>query len=47
MHRDIKPENVMIKRGSKLIKLIDFGFCKRTNLKNHTDYISTRWYRAP
>lgn len=47
MHRDIKPENVMLKKGSKLIKLIDFGFCKKINQLPQTDYISTRWYRAP
>lgn len=47
MHRDIKPENVMIKKGSKLVKLIDFGFCKGVTKTPHTEYISTRWYRAP
>lgn len=32
------------------IKLADFGLAKelkRHNLGNHTEYVSTRWYRAP
>lgn len=45
-HRDIKPENVLVK--GDCIKLADFGSCKGIYSKvPYTEYISTRWYRAP
>jgi cyclin-dependent kinase-like len=50
IHRDIKPENVLIKLSSMSLKLCDFGFA-RTNSATEggelTDYVATRWYRAP
>lgn len=46
-HRDIKPENVLL-RGEDVIKLADFGSCRGVYSKPpYTEYISTRWYRAP
>jgi serine/threonine protein kinase len=47
MHRDLKPENILIK-NDKILKITDFGTMKE--LKSYemlTEYISTRWYRAP
>jgi len=48
IHRDIKPENLLIDSQYKL-KLCDFGFAR--TIKNQkeklTDYVATRWYRAP
>ena len=45
-HRDIKPENILLK--DDLVKLADFGSCRAINSKPPlTEYISTRWYRAP
>ncbi|XP_075874152.1 MAPK/MAK/MRK overlapping kinase isoform X3 [Nelusetta ayraudi] len=45
-HRDVKPENILIKHNS--LKLGDFGSCRSVYSKPpHTEYISTRWYRAP
>mmetsp|Transcript_16452 Transcript_16452/g.22964 ORF Transcript_16452/g.22964 Transcript_16452/m.22964 type:complete len:455 (-) Transcript_16452:63-1427(-) len=45
-HRDIKPENVLV-MGDRL-KLADFGSCRGIYSKPpFTEYISTRWYRAP
>lgn len=52
-HRDIKPENVLI--SGDVVKLADLGSCKGRGYRNlgiyhqtpHTEYISTRWYRAP
>ncbi|XP_013876389.1 MAPK/MAK/MRK overlapping kinase [Austrofundulus limnaeus] len=45
-HRDVKPENILIKQN--ILKLADFGSCRSVYSKPpHTEYISTRWYRAP
>jgi renal tumor antigen len=50
-HRDIKPENVLIESSTeagKGLKLADFGSCRGIYSKHpYTEYISTRWYRAP
>lgn len=50
MHRDIKPENLLISTNG-IVKICDFGFARptRPNERNYlyTDYVSTRWYRAP
>ena len=49
MHRDIKPENLLISVNG-VVKLCDFGFARGVKQdKNfiYTDYVSTRWYRAP
>lgn len=45
-HRDVKPENVLLKDSK--VKLGDFGSCRSVYSKQpYTEYISTRWYRAP
>lgn len=45
-HRDIKPENILI--IDDILKLADFGSCRGVYSKQpYTEYISTRWYRAP
>ena len=50
IHRDLKPSNMLIKSDSS-IKVCDFGLSRAFNCKpeedNLTDYIATRWYRAP
>jgi renal tumor antigen len=50
-HRDIKPENILIENTSEMgrgLKLADFGSCRGIYSKQpYTEYISTRWYRAP
>eukprot|EP00993_Chasmostoma_nieuportense_P000505 NODE_1465_length_1496_cov_24.500365_g1387_i0.p1 GENE.NODE_1465_length_1496_cov_24.500365_g1387_i0~~NODE_1465_length_1496_cov_24.500365_g1387_i0.p1 ORF type:complete len:440 (+),score=116.92 NODE_1465_length_1496_cov_24.500365_g1387_i0:89-1408(+) len=48
VHRDIKPENILVGKHG-MLKLCDFGFAR--SLAGHgakyTDYVATRWYRAP
>jgi len=48
IHRDIKPENILHSRTG-LIKLCDFGFARSIAHSGelYTDYVATRWYRAP
>ncbi|XP_061941051.1 cyclin-dependent kinase-like 4 isoform X2 [Apis cerana] len=48
MHRDVKPENILISPNG-VVKLCDFGFARFVNSPNEscTDYVATRWYRAP
>lgn len=46
-HRDIKPENLLCK-GPELVKIADFGLAREIRSRPpYTDYVSTRWYRAP
>ena len=58
MHRDIKPENFLIQepeentpsKYSINLKLADFGLVrnyKDSRTSPLTEYVSTRWYRAP
>lgn len=45
-HRDIKPENMLVK--GDIVKVADFGLAREIRSKPpFTDYVSTRWYRAP
>ncbi|XP_025110693.1 serine/threonine-protein kinase ICK-like [Pomacea canaliculata] len=46
-HRDLKPENLLC-NGTEMVKLADFGLARETRSRPpYTDYVSTRWYRAP
>lgn len=48
IHRDIKPENLLMK--GETCKIADFGLTRQKNSYTNstlTEYISTRWYRAP
>jgi mitogen-activated protein kinase 15 len=51
VHRNLKPSGVLINSDCK-IKIDDFYFAKPIkfdddNFNDITDYVSTRWYRAP
>ncbi|PVU98329.1 hypothetical protein BB559_001655 [Furculomyces boomerangus] len=50
-HRDMKPENLLIRKlenGKLLLKISDFGLVHSVEITRPlTNYISTRWYRAP
>jgi len=51
-HRDLKPRNLLVNSNCDL-KICDFGLARAdiSELSNQntalTDYIATRWYRAP
>lgn len=45
-HRDMKPENLLV--NGDVVKLADFGLAREIRSRPpYTDYVSTRWYRAP
>ncbi|CAD8065342.1 unnamed protein product [Paramecium sonneborni] len=50
IHRDLKPSNILIDSDCR-IKLADFGLARlATEIDEFTvmtDYVATRWYRAP
>ncbi|XP_054998921.1 cyclin-dependent kinase-like 3 [Sorex araneus] len=48
IHRDIKPENILVSQLG-ITKLCDFGFARTLAAPGdiYTDYVATRWYRAP
>lgn len=51
LHRDIKPSNLLLNSDCH-IKVCDFGLCRSVAESSGptpvlTDYVATRWYRAP
>ncbi|KMZ63010.1 Cyclin-dependent kinase F-3 [Zostera marina] len=46
IHRDLKPENLLVRND--IIKVADFGLARDVlSGPPFTNYVSTRWYRAP
>ena len=52
LHRDLKPRNLLVNASCDL-KICDFGLARadlpnlRVRAASMTDYVATRWYRAP
>lgn len=52
VHRDLKPGNLLVNADCEL-KICDFGLARGFNSRpdeeptNMTEYVATRWYRAP
>lgn len=45
-HRDLKPENLLLNQDT--VKIADFGLAREIRSRPpYTEYVSTRWYRAP
>lgn len=51
LHRDVKPSNLLLNSDCH-VKICDFGLCRSIAETSGpapvlTDYVATRWYRAP
>ncbi|POM60480.1 Serine/threonine protein Kinase [Phytophthora palmivora] len=50
LHRDIKPSNILVNSDCR-IKICDFGLARHANdrdlAEGLSEYVVTRWYRAP
>jgi len=47
IHRDLKPNNLLVNKNCNL-KIADLNLARKfENIHHITEYVVTRWYRAP
>ncbi|CAE8673470.1 unnamed protein product, partial [Polarella glacialis] len=46
IHRDLKPRNLLVNSNCDL-KICDYGLARMNSSTPMTEYVCTRWYRAP
>ena len=48
LHRDIKPQNILVFEDGNILKIADFGLCRRKLAAGPlTLEVGSLWYRAP
>lgn len=47
LHADIKPDNILVNENKTLLKLSDFGSASTFEDNEITEYLVSRFYRAP
>ena len=47
MHADIKPDNILVNESKLVLKLCDFGSASDAADCEITEYLVSRFYRAP
>ena len=47
LHADIKPDNILVNESKLVLKLCDFGSASYASDCDITEYLVSRFYRAP
>ena len=47
LHADIKPDNILVNESKSVLKLCDFGSASEASENDITEYLVSRFYRAP
>lgn len=47
IHADLKPDNILLSKDTKTVKICDFGTAFYVEEAQLTEYMESRFYRAP